>query len=107
MVHSVSLDQDNPYAKKILVVDDYSSTRQMIVDALHQCGYMSVQEADNGREALNILKKDLYDLVISDVMMPYMNGMDLLRNLKELQPDTAVIMITGTLDSCRRRLMNW
>ncbi|MBP8981362.1 MAG: response regulator [Syntrophobacterales bacterium] len=95
MVHSVSLDQDNPYAKKILVVDDYSSTRQMIVDALHQCGYMSVQEADNGREALNILKKDLYDLVISDVMMPYMNGMDLLRNLKELQPDTAVIMITG------------
>jgi len=95
MVHSVSLDQDNTYAKKILVVDDYSSTRQMIVDALHQCGYMSVQEADNGREALNILKKDPYDLVISDVMMPYMNGMDLLRNLKELQPDTAVIMITG------------
>jgi len=95
MVHALALDHDNPCHKKILVVDDYNSTRQMIVDALHQSGYLSVSEADNGRDALDIIKSDLYDLVISDVMMPHMNGMDLLRHLKESHPNTAVIMITG------------
>ncbi|MDI9570928.1 MAG: response regulator [Pseudomonadota bacterium] len=95
MVQALSLSRDATYDKKILVVDDYSSTRQMIVDALHQSGYQQVSEADNGRDALRIMQNEVHDLVISDVMMPYMDGMDLLRHLKESHPDTAVIMITG------------
>jgi len=95
MVQALSINHDNTYNKKILVVDDYSSTRQMIVEALHQSGYQSVREAENGRDALAIMKEELHHLVISDVMMPCMDGMDLLRHLKEDHPDTAVIMITG------------
>ncbi len=95
MVQALTLKHDNPFDKKILVVDDYSSTRQMIVDALHQSGYQWVSEADNGRDALKIMQNEIHDLVISDVMMPCMDGMDLLRHLKETNPDTSVIMITG------------
>ncbi|MCX7635204.1 MAG: response regulator, partial [Syntrophales bacterium] len=86
---------DDPYSKKILVVDDYAMTREMIVEALQQSGYRSIKEADNGLDALNILKTDNVDLVISDVMMPQMNGMDLLHQVRELSPSTAIIMMTG------------
>lgn len=83
------------FDKKILVVDDYTMTREMIVEALQQSGYRSIKQANNGEEALKILKDGDFDLVISDVMMPRMNGMDLLQSVKELNPTTAIIMMTG------------
>lgn len=95
MVHAFGIDNISPYKKKILVVDDYVPTRQMIVDALSDSGYQTIREAGNGKEALGFFRKEHYDLVISDVMMPQMGGMELLQNLKELKPDTAVIMITA------------
>ncbi|MFA6412074.1 MAG: HD domain-containing phosphohydrolase [Syntrophales bacterium] len=95
MVHAFGIDNITPYKKKILVVDDYVPTRQMIVDALSDSGYQTIKEAGNGREALGIFRNEHYDLVISDVMMPQMGGMELLQHLKEINPDTAVIMITA------------
>jgi response regulator RpfG family c-di-GMP phosphodiesterase len=95
MVHAFGIDNISPYKKRILVVDDYVPTRQMIVDALSDSGYQTIKEAENGREALGFFRKEHYDLVISDVMMPLMGGMELLQHLKEIKPDTAVIMITA------------
>jgi len=95
MVHTVGLAEVSPYKKRILVVDDYMSTRQMIVDALNASGYDSVRQADNGRDALDMFRDESYDLVISDVNMPRMGGIDLLQNLRELNSSAAVIMITA------------
>jgi putative nucleotidyltransferase with HDIG domain len=81
--------------KRILVVDDYLPTRRLIVDALNQSSQYEVNEAENGEEALQLFDKDNYDLVISDIMMPGMSGMDLLNRIREKNLFAAVIMITG------------
>ncbi len=81
--------------KKILVVDDYLPTRRLIVDALEQSSQYEVNEAENGEEALQLFNKNNYDLVISDIMMPGMSGMDLLNRIREKNLFAAVIMITG------------
>ncbi|MGV8056576.1 MAG: HD domain-containing phosphohydrolase [Smithellaceae bacterium] len=81
--------------KKILVVDDYLPTRRLIVDALDQSSQYEVNEAENGNEALQLFNRDNYDLVISDIMMPGMSGMELLNRIREKNLFTAVIMITG------------
>jgi len=81
--------------KQILVVDDYPPTRQLIRDALNQAGYNAISEAENGQEALAQFQQYHFDLVISDVMMPAMGGMELLHRLREINPDTAIIIITA------------
>lgn len=81
--------------KNILVVDDDSALRGMIVDALKQTGDFGIQEAGDGAEALKALKSNLYDLVISDVQMPNMTGMELLSKIREINPNIYVIMITA------------
>ncbi|MGB4548946.1 MAG: HD domain-containing phosphohydrolase [Syntrophales bacterium] len=81
--------------KNILVVDDDASLRGLIVDALKQTGDFGIEEASDGAEALKALKSRLYDLVISDVQMPNMTGMELLSKIREINPNIYVIMITA------------
>lgn len=81
--------------KKILIVDDYPPTRQLIRDALSQTGDYLISEAENGEEAVDQCRWNTFDLVISDVMMPGVGGMELLSRLREMCPDTSVIMITA------------
>jgi putative nucleotidyltransferase with HDIG domain len=76
-------------------VDDCSPIRDLIREALHESGYRDVGVAENGLEALDAFRRGPYDLVISDVMMPVMGGMELLNRIREINPDTSVIMITG------------
>jgi response regulator RpfG family c-di-GMP phosphodiesterase len=85
--------------KMVLVVDDDISLRSMIVEALHTSG-ITVMEAGNGIEALNILRERACDLIISDVKMPGMSGIDLLSRVMEFNPSIHMILITGfpTLD---------
>jgi putative nucleotidyltransferase with HDIG domain len=86
---------NNGEKKRILVVDDYVPTRRLIVDALSQCDRYEIGEAENGVEALGLFDSDRYDLVISDVVMPGMSGMELLNSIREISYDTSVIMITA------------
>ncbi|MFO7569600.1 MAG: response regulator [Smithellaceae bacterium] len=81
--------------KKILVVDDYLPTRKLIVDTLGQSPGYLINEAENGQQALHLFDDNDYDLVISDIMMPGMSGMDLLHLIREKNPNAAVIMVTG------------
>jgi len=95
MIQPLSVENKPILDKSILIVDDYPPARQMLSDALGQAGYHDICEAENGRKALAKCRQSRFDLVISDVMMPDMGGMELLNRLREINPDTAVIMITA------------
>jgi len=67
---------------KFLIVDDFSTMRRIVRNILKQLGYTDVEEAENGREALQKLKQTQFDFVISDWNMPTMTGLDLLREVR-------------------------
>ena len=70
-------------AKRILTVDDSRSLRQMLVVTLRSAGY-DVTEAEHGAEALDIAKRQTFDLVLTDINMPVMGGIELVKNLRLL-----------------------
>jgi len=78
----------------ILVVDDELSMCEFLSIMLRREGYR-VKMAEGAKKALVILNKELFNLVITDMSMPEMNGLELLREVKKLSPDTSVIMITA------------
>lgn len=79
---------------KILVAEDDMDQRLLIGKTLSKEGY-SVRAVSNGREALDELQREYYDLLISDIMMPIMDGYELVRTLRETGITTPVIMITA------------
>ncbi len=78
----------------ILVVDDEQSMRDFLKILLQKEGY-SVETANNADNALKHLQKDAFDLVISDIRMPGMSGLELLSHIKDDHPNLPVIMITA------------
>jgi signal transduction histidine kinase len=80
--------------KSILIVDDEEGIRKVLAILLTDMGY-HVMTAENGRQALDIFKKDCPSIVLTDIKMPEMDGIELLRRIKAHNPDTEVIMITG------------
>ena len=78
---------------EILVVDDDSGMREFLEIMLTQEGY-GVTCADGGKEALNLCSKRGFDLVITDLKMPKIDGIDFLRAVKDISPETMVILIT-------------
>ncbi len=83
-------------ANKIFVVDDDASIRELLEINLKYRGY-EVSTAANGKEALRILKNDIPDLVILDVMMPEMDGWELCKILRDDHQfnNTKIIMLTA------------
>ncbi len=81
----------------ILVVDDEEMIRELLSSALQQENYQC-HLAGNVDEAFSVLGSQRIDLVISDIMMPGRSGVDLLRDLKKVDPEIAVLMITGLSD---------
>jgi DNA-binding NtrC family response regulator len=80
---------------KILVVDDEAPIREMIKKGLSQMGGYSVEVAQNGAEAIEKIEKDVFDLVLTDLKMPEMDGLELLKNIKGTRPEVMVIMMTA------------
>ncbi|MFZ5453007.1 MAG: response regulator [Thermodesulfobacteriota bacterium] len=80
--------------KKILVADDEMSIRLLYSEELKEEGY-EVYLAANGKEALEIVDKVPLDLVILDIKMPEMNGIEALRQIKEKQPNLPVLLSTA------------
>lgn len=78
----------------VLIVDDETSIRKVLKDILDMEGY-KVEEAKDGMEAVVALRRKKFDVIISDIKMPKMDGMELLERVVELSPDTPVIMISG------------
>lgn len=79
---------------KILIVEDDRELRQLFGHVLIKNGY-TVKEVSNGREALDALDTDYYDLMISDIMMPQMDGFELVRSLRNAGNMIPVLMITA------------
>lgn len=85
---------------KILIVEDEKSMREVLKILLEGEGY-DVSTASDGLEGIACLSKDIFDLVITDVKMPRADGFEVLKKIKDISPDTIVIMITafGTKES--------
>jgi two-component system response regulator PilR (NtrC family) len=85
---------------RILVVDDEKSMREILEIFLKNEGY-SVSVAENGEKAIETVKKDVFDLIITDMKMPKVSGLELLKNVKHITPDTVVVIVTafGTTES--------
>lgn len=81
-------------AGRILVVDDEPALREVMSDLFAEAGY-GVAACASGREALDALTRDTYDAVLTDVLMPDMNGLDLLRAVRENDLDLPVVLFTG------------
>jgi DNA-binding NtrC family response regulator len=79
---------------KILVVDDEKSILLLLREALGQWGYQ-VKTASSATEALEILRTELFDAMLSDVRMPDMSGLDLLREVRKQDESIEVVMMTG------------
>src|SRR5512143_2957594 len=79
---------------KILLVDDEPSIRQLLSYRLRREGY-EVLLAENGRDAIGLLERGGVDLLVSDIRMPDMSGVEVLRRAKELDPDILGVMITA------------
>ncbi len=79
---------------KILLVDDEEGIRKVLGISLADSGY-DVLTAENGDEALRIFRNEHPDIILSDIKMPGMDGIELLKQIKQESPDTEVILITG------------
>ncbi len=78
----------------ILLVEDDRDVRDVVFDTLSFAGF-SVETAQDGVEAMQKLRETVYDLVLSDLLMPRMDGMELLKQLKQFQPETHMIIMTA------------
>ncbi|MEW6674942.1 MAG: response regulator [Nitrospirota bacterium] len=85
---------------KILIVEDEKSMRDVLQILLEGENY-TVMAASGGDDGLSCINKDTFDLVITDIKMPKVDGFEILKKVKEVSPDTPVIMITafGTTES--------
>lgn len=86
----------------ILIVDDEQSYRQLLSLVFEGDGH-NIRVGKNGREALELLNEEAAEIIISDVRMPDMDGIELLREARELMPDIGVILMTAfaTVDNAR------
>lgn len=82
------------HPRRILVVDDDRGTRQLLVEFLEREGYDAVPCA-SGAEALAILGRERFDLLLADIRMAGMSGMDLLAKIRAVPLDIGIILVTG------------
>jgi DNA-binding NtrC family response regulator len=80
--------------KQILIADDDLSMRMALAESLERCGF-EVETAENGADALKKFQQGKFEVVITDMRMPKMTGMDVLRGVKKISPQIPVILITA------------
>lgn len=82
---------------KVLVVDDFATMRKIVRNILKQIGFTNIVEADDGANALSIIKEDKIDFVVTDWNMPNMTGLELLKNIRaqENAKNLPVLMVTA------------
>lgn len=80
--------------KRVLVIDDDRLIRMMLRQVLENEGY-EVIEASDGREGLHTLRKTNADLILTDIIMPEMEGIETIREIKELLPEIKIIAMSG------------
>jgi DNA-binding response OmpR family regulator len=97
MEHEIMAEPTDPQEKantRLLIVDDEPNIRSALSRALTLVGY-AVSEAATGEEALHILSKDKYDLMILDILMPGIDGVEVMQRAHRQWPELLVIILTG------------
>lgn len=79
---------------KILLAEDDDSLRGFLVNALKRAGHV-VKDFDEGRTALKALEREVFDLLLTDIVMPGLDGIELARRGAELDPAMKIVFITG------------
>jgi len=87
----------NPSDLRFLIVDDFSTMRRIVRGLLKEMGCNNADEAEDGAIALNMLKAQKFDFVVTDINMPNMNGFDLLKSIKadDSLKHLPVLMVTA------------
>src|SRR5262245_15907569 len=80
---------------KILLVDDEAHVRKFVSLIVHSLGAPTVIEASNGLEAVDLYRREKPDLVLLDVNMPILDGIGTLREIRKIDPDAVVVMLTS------------
>lgn len=82
---------------EVLIVDDFATMRRILKNILKQIGFTNISEADDGKSALNMLKKQKFDLVLCDWNMPEMPGIELLKLVRadDGLKDMPFVMVTA------------
>ena len=91
--HSTN-ERPSPFIPHVLVVDDDACIQRLCQEVVGDLGYRSTA-VPNGKEALNQILEDIYQLVILDLVMPVMDGTTTLDRLRQLMPDLPVIILTA------------
>ncbi len=86
--------------KRILVADDEDILRILITDTLEDD--FEIEEAEDGKEALQKIRENEYDLIILDYMMPYLTGLEVLEEVRKDQNNTLVLMLTAKAQDADR-----
>ncbi len=86
--------------KKILIADDEEILRILIVDTLEDD--LEIAEAEDGKEALQKIRDNEYDLIVLDYMMPHLTGLEVLEQMREDQNTTKVLMLTAKAQDADR-----
>ena len=84
----------NPYKKRVLIIEDDDEMRSLLKDFIEDEGFEAGCAA-NGFEALPKLEKEAFDLIVSDIQMPGLTGLDILPRIRKLQPGAYIIVITA------------
>ncbi|MBM4333016.1 MAG: response regulator [Deltaproteobacteria bacterium] len=100
---------------KILIVDDFSTMRRIVKNILRQLGYENIFEADDGTTALNILKSEKINFIVSDWNMPQMSGIELLKAVRasEEWKNLPFLMVTAegqkenVIEAVKNRVSNY
>jgi two-component system, chemotaxis family, chemotaxis protein CheY len=92
---------------KTLIVDDSSVMRKIVARALQQCGVNSAEiiEAGNGAEALDVVRRERLDLVLSDINMPVMDGLEFVRQLQSVDNARGVPVVMITTEGSESHVM--
>jgi len=80
--------------RSILVVDDEPGMLETMADILNATGYRAAMIADSSK-AIDLVQKVHFDIVLLDIVMPEMNGVDAYYRIRDISPDTKVVMMTG------------
>ena len=89
---------------RVLLVDDSRTARRFIRRILESLGLERFEEVDDGAKALSLLEEESFDLVVTDLNMPHMDGMELTRRarVQGLRPEVPIIMVTSEQNQKRR-----
>jgi two-component system chemotaxis response regulator CheY len=88
-------------SKKVLVADDSSTMRKIILRSLQAVGVPEAAEAGDGEEAVNMFKNGTYDLVLTDWNMPKKNGLDVIKEIRAVNATVPIIMVTTEAEKTR------